>query len=119
MIKQRCEELEGYEIEKFNKERNEKIKVKTDHLAHRHLLERNSQKQKFDAEYELLEKQKGEMLNTAFSKFKNRRLDLEIQQKSEKNLNENDNMLKASTDKNDYIRKYCHHCQIVNYSKKF
>lgn len=96
MIKQKCEELESVEIDKFNKDRNDKIKAKTDHIAHKHLLERNSLKQKFDAEYEMLKRQKDETVENINLKFKNRKLDLELQQKNEKNLNENEKLMKAS-----------------------
>jgi hypothetical protein len=72
------------------------MRIKTEQLAQKQQLERNALKQKHDSEYESTKKQREADLEKLNLKFKNRKLDLEMQQKNEKNLNQNDNLLKAS-----------------------
>lgn len=58
--------------------------------------ERAAGKQKLDIEYELLRKQKDDEVNKICLKYKNRKADLEAQQKHEKFLHDNENIMKAS-----------------------
>lgn len=88
--------MERNETEKHNKERNEKMKTKTEQLAQKQNLERNALKQKLDIEYEIMKKEKNDEMGKIVLKYKNRKIDLEAQQKQEKYLAENENQLKAS-----------------------
>jgi hypothetical protein len=53
-------------------------------------------KKKIEIEFEVMKKQKKAASDTIEHKFKNRKFDLEMQQKQEKLLNENHNLMKAS-----------------------
>lgn len=88
--------LERNEFEKHNKDRNEKIRIKSEQLAQKHNLEKNGLKQKFDSDFDELRIQKDHEASILVLKYKNRKLDLELQQKQEKNLSENSNLMKAS-----------------------
>jgi hypothetical protein len=52
-----------------------------------------------------MKKEKARGLETIIHKYKNRKFDLEKQQKQEKSLNDNNNLLKASK-KNNKLTKY-------------
>lgn len=95
-MKLKAKNLEDLEIDKFNKERNEKIKIRADQLEHRHHLEKSALKQKLDGEYETLKKMKEDEAQKLIQKFKIRKRELELQQKQEKNLQENYNLANAS-----------------------
>jgi hypothetical protein len=95
-IKLKCDAMEKSENEKYNKERNDKIKIKVDQLIYKQNLEKNALKQKLDTEYEMMKKMKEDENHKIYIKFKNRKADLEAQHKQEKFLRENENMLKAS-----------------------
>ena len=88
--------MEKIEFEKHNKERNDKFKIKTDQFVHKQNLERSAMKQKLDTEYEFMKKQKEDEIAKLVHRFKNKKMELDSQQKLEKNLNENENLLKAS-----------------------
>ena len=88
--------MERIETDKHIKERNEKFKIKTDQLMHKQNLERNALKQKLDTEYEMMKKQKDEETQNLIHKYKNRKMDLELQHNQERNLSENESLLKAS-----------------------
>lgn len=96
LVKTKCDALERSESEKHNKDRGEKFRNKTDQLNQKHNLERTALKQKLDTEYDMMRKQKEDESMKISLKFKNRKMDLELQQRQEKNLTENENMLKAS-----------------------
>jgi hypothetical protein len=51
---------------------------------------------KIEAEYELLKKQRKNVFENLINKFKNRKFELDLQQKQEKILTENHNLLKKS-----------------------
>lgn len=96
MLKIKCDNLEKAETDKFLKERNEKIKLKTDQLTQKHFAEKNTLKSKLDTEYEIMKKEKDDEMTKIILKFKNRKLDLEMQQKQEKKFSENENLQRAS-----------------------
>lgn len=58
--------------------------------------EKNALKMKIEAEYEMLKKQRKTVFENLINKFKNRKFELDMQQKQEKILAENQNLLKAS-----------------------
>jgi len=72
------------------------LDLKIDNLIQRLLLEKNSYKQKLMSEYEELKKEKQVEMDKLIVKYKNKKLELDIRQKREKNLNDNDNLLKAN-----------------------
>ena len=51
---------------------------------------------KIEAEYELMKKQRKLNFENLFNKYKNRKFELNLQQKQEKNLTTNNNLFKAS-----------------------
>jgi hypothetical protein len=88
--------LEKSETEKYIKERNEKIRAKSEQLGHKQYLEKSALKQKLDLEFEIARKSKEDEMSKIILKFKNKKLDLELQQKQERLLSENSNMQRAS-----------------------
>lgn len=96
LIKKKAENLEKTDTEGFNKTKTEKIKSQSVKTAHKHLVEKNSLKKKIEIEFEVMKKQRQEGLEQINHKFKNRKFDLEQQQKQEKLLSENNNVMKAS-----------------------
>ena len=70
---------------KFNKEKDDLMKIRIDKLIVKHQNERNNLKQKLDYE-----------LNKLKKKYKNKKQNLENQQKNEKILVTNGNIQKAS-----------------------
>lgn len=81
---------------KFNKEKTEKVKAHSMKVLKQQQNEKNALKMKIEAEYELLKKQRKTVFENLINKFKNRKFELDMQQKQEKLLAENQNMLKAS-----------------------
>lgn len=75
------------------------MRNKTDQLFTKQNLEKNALKQKLDTEYEIMKKQKDDEMAVIILKFKNRKMDLESQQKHEKTLTENENLFKQSKKK--------------------
>jgi len=65
-------------------------------ILKQHQNEKNALKMKIEAEYELLKKQRKTHFENLINKFKNRKFELELQQKQEKLLSENQNLMKAS-----------------------
>ncbi len=95
-LKTKCNQLEKKETEKFIKERNDKIRAKSEALAHKHTLEKNALRQKLDTELEVLNKVKEDEIASTVLKFKNKKMDLDKQQKTELNLSKNSNLMKQS-----------------------
>lgn len=89
VVKSKCDILERKELEKYNKDRNDKIRIKSEQLAQKHILEKNGLKQKVDSEYDEMSSMKTQDYSKLMLKYKNRKLDLEIQQKGERNAREN------------------------------
>lgn len=96
IIRKKLDVQEKIDSEKWNKEKNDKIKSQTVKTAQKHLVEKNTLKKKVETEIEIMKKEKAKGLETIIHKYKNRKFDLEKQQKQEKSLNDNNNLLKAS-----------------------
>lgn len=96
VVKTKCQILEAVETERYNKERNEKIRIKAELQEQKQTLEKNALKQKLDSEYDSLKKLKDEETAKLVQKYKIRKMDLELQQKQEKNLYDNQNLANAS-----------------------
>ena len=96
LIKKKSEVQEKIDSDKWNKQKNEKIKAQTVKTAQKHLNERNSMKKKIEIEIEVLRKEKAAALEKTIHKYKNRKYDLDTQQKQERLYNENVNLFRAS-----------------------
>jgi len=97
VVKKKLENIEKIDNIKFNKEKTEKVKAHSMKVLKQQQNEKNALKMKIEAEYELLKKQRKTIFENLINKFKNRKFELDMQQKQEKILAENQNMLKAST----------------------
>jgi hypothetical protein len=95
-VSKKVEVQEKIDAEKWNKEKTEKIKSQTVKTAQKHLSEKNALKKKIEVEIEALKKEKEFGIQRIVLKYKNKKFDLELQQKQEKYLSENANQLKAS-----------------------
>lgn len=60
------------------------------------MIEKNSLKTKIEIEIEVMKKERDQGLHTIIHKYKNRKIDLDMQQKTERILTENENIFKAS-----------------------
>ena len=96
IVKKKCDEIEAEDYKRFNKEKTDKFKAYSIKNANKHLGERNSLKRKIELEYEELKKDKTKQLEILIMKFKNKKAELESQQKMEKIVVENKNLFKAS-----------------------
>ncbi len=95
-IKQRCDYLEKAEIEKHLKLKEENFDLKSDNLIKQQNLEKNAFAQKINSEYDEMTKIKQVELDKIITKYKNKKFELETRQGKEKNLHENENLLKAN-----------------------
>lgn len=117
LIKKQCETLEKYDAEKFNKDTSERIKSQSIKTANKHLNEKNVFKKKIELDYEEARKRKEEEIQVLILKFRNRKTDLENQQKNENLLCENNNKLKALTTTNKLKnRNYLFNNSTANFS---
>lgn len=98
-VKKMCEEIEIEDTERFNREKTEKIKSQSIKTANKHLNEKNALKKKIELEYEELRIEKQQQTEILVLKFKNKKNELEIQQKMENTVTENKNLYKASKSK--------------------
>ena len=80
--------------EKWNKEKNETIKLQAIQKSTKHVNEKNVLKKKFETELDLMRKEKESQIQKIEKRFQNKKLELELQQKNEKILNENENLTK-------------------------
>ena len=95
-IKKKCEEIEIEDTNRFNKEKNDTIRAQSMKNANKQLNERNALKKKLELEYEELKKDKQFQLDVLIHKYKNKKAELENQQKMENVVTENKNLYKAS-----------------------
>lgn len=97
LVKKKCEEVEIEDKDRFLKEKTEKVKAQSIKTANKHLIEKNSLKKRIETDYEKLKKEKTSQLDVLTHKFKNKKSELEMQQKMEVSITENKNLLKAKT----------------------
>lgn len=95
-LKRKLEELERADTDKFNKEKYEKIKSESVKTANKHMTEKTALRKKIETEFEILKKERQTNLERLLLKYKNRKGELENQQKQELNFLENENLLKKS-----------------------
>jgi hypothetical protein len=96
-VRQKCDNIEKQEQKKFEKEKAEKIKTRTDQLLVKHNLEKTVLKQKLDLEFTELNKKKEEDIKLLTLKFKKRKMELDLQQNAEKSLQNNPKVMKTRT----------------------
>lgn len=95
-IRIKCEALERKEIENLQKEKKEKFKAKAKRIEKRQSGEIDIAKKKLNDEFNLLSTQREKEYEKLMIRFQTRKIELDIQQKQEKNLNQNLNKLKLS-----------------------
>jgi hypothetical protein len=95
-LKRKLEELDKIDTEKFNKDKYEKIKSESVKTANKHMNEKNALRKKIEIEFEVLKKERQLHLERLLLKYKNRKNELENQQKQELNYLDNENLLKKS-----------------------
>ena len=93
--KSKCDKLEREEIEKYNKERSDNIRKKADVLGLKFENEKKVLREKLDRNFELLKVQRDKELKQITSKYKNRKTELNGIHKKQRNINENDNLLRS------------------------
>lgn len=96
IMKKKLEEIERTDTEKFNKDKYERIKAESVKTANKHMNEKNTLRKKIETEFEILRKDRQSNLEKLLLKYKNRKTDLENQQKQEVLYLENDKLLKKS-----------------------
>ena len=89
--KSKCDKLEKEEIEKYNKERSDKIHKKAEALGLKFENEKKVLREKLDRNFELLKVQRDKELKQITSKYKNRKFELNGIHKKQRNINQNDN----------------------------
>ena len=93
--KSKCDKLEKEETERYNKERSDKIHKKAETLGLKFENEKKVLKEKLDRNFELLKVQRDKELKQITSKYKNRKTELNCIHKKQRNINENDNLLRS------------------------
>ena len=93
--KSKCDKLEKEETEKYNKERSDKIHKKAEALGLKFENEKKVLREKLDRNFELLKVQRDKELKQITSKYKNRKTELNCIHKKQRNINENDNLLRS------------------------
>ncbi len=93
--KSKCDKLEKEETERYNKERSDKIHKKAEALGLKFENEKKVLKEKLDRNFELLKVQRDKELKQITSKYKNRKTELNCIHKKQRNINENDNLLRS------------------------
>ena len=78
------------------KTKEENLNLKIDNLIKQQALEKKSLNQKMNTEYDEMTKIKQIELDKIVVKYKNKKFELETKQGKEKNLHENENLLKAN-----------------------
>ena len=96
LIKKKLDSLNKIDSEKFNKDKYEKIKSQSVKTANKHMNEKNSLRKKIEIEYEVMKKEKQVQLEKLLLKYKNRKTELENQQRQEMLYIEKERLLKAS-----------------------
>jgi len=95
-LKQACEKIERQEAERLQQEKNDIFKEKALRLDKKHENEMNVALRKLQDEYNIIINQKEKEYAKLMNKFKTRKIELDLQQKHEKNENRNLNVIKQS-----------------------
>jgi len=95
-MKQKAENLQKIDERNFIKSKEEALNIKKENLIVKQNNERNVYKQRLMSDYEEMKKIKQDELDKLIVKFKNKKLELELRQKREKNLTGNENLRKQN-----------------------
>ncbi len=96
LVKKQCEDLDRLDTERFNKDKTDKIKSQSIKTANKHLNEKNAFKKKIELEFEEIRKRKDVEVGTIVLKYKNRKAELDNQQKLEQIIICNKSKFRAS-----------------------
>ncbi len=88
--------MELIEKARYEKEKNEKLKIKLDLLYNKHILESNAFKQKLDSEYDEMNIKKNADIEKINLQFKKKKMELQSHHKSEVNTHSSLNTLRSS-----------------------
>ena len=94
VIRKRKEQQKKIDEEKWDKEKNEKIKAQAILKSKKHIAEKNVLKKKLETELDIMKKEKEKEIAQIEKKYQAKKIELELQQKSESNINLNEKMLK-------------------------
>lgn len=96
LLKKQIESMDKFDTEKFNKDKYEKIKSQSVKTANKHMAEKANLRKKVEIGYEMLKKARQAEMEKLLLKYKNRKTELDNQQKQEIVYIENENLLKKS-----------------------
>lgn len=96
LLKKRLDVMDKFDTERFNKEKYEKIKSQSVKTANKHMMEKAALKKKIEINYQILKRDRQVNLEKLLLKYKNRKSELDNQQKQEILFLENENILKKS-----------------------
>ena len=117
--KSKCDKLEKEEIEKYNKERSDKIHKKAEALGLKFENEKKVLREKLDRNFELLKVQRDKELKQITFKYRNRKIDLNGIHKKQRNINQNDNLIRSQNLNNFISTMKINKSNISNQSKVF
>lgn len=95
-IKQKCENIEKRETEKLHIEKNNIFKQKASRMEKKHMNELEVARRKLQDEYNIMFNQRENEYDKLMMKFKTRKIELDLQQKHEKNMNRDIVVIKQS-----------------------
>lgn len=96
LIKKKADNLERQDVEKWNKEKNDKVGCNTENLKTKQSGEVKALEKKLATQIEVLRKERETGFNVILHRFKNKKFELEKQHKKERLLIENESLYKAS-----------------------
>lgn len=95
-IRLKCELIERRETERLQQEKNDIFKLKANRLDKKQLNEIDVAKRKLQDEYNIMTNQREKEYDKLMVKFKTRKIELDLQQKHEKNMNRDIIVMKQS-----------------------
>ncbi len=117
--KEKCDKLEMEENEKYNKERNDNIRKKVESFGLKFENEKKVLREKLDRNFELLKVQRDKELKQITFKYRNRKIDLNGIHKKQRNINQNDNLIRSQNLNNFISTMKINKSNISNQSKVF
>jgi hypothetical protein len=117
--KEKCDKLELEENEKYNKERNDNIRKKVESFGLKFENEKKVLREKLDRNFELLKVQRDKELKQITFKYRNRKIDLNGIHKKQRNINQNDNLIRSQNLNNYISTMNINKSHISNQSKIF
>ena len=117
--KEKCDKLEMEENEKYNKERNDNIRKKVESFGLKFENEKKVLREKLDRNFELLKVQRDKELKQITFKYRNRKIDLNSIHRKQRNINQNDNLIRSQNLNNYISTMNINKSHISNQSKIF